>query len=319
MKLRLDVAALIVSVLLLALLSYERKVTIEGQRPSVASTYDSGRNGYRALYNVLRAAGLPLRRFERVIGVLDPSIKTLIVTGYEDDPSRKPFDPKDAAALRRFVERGGRLVAIDAGFAGPADVTPDAGTTRVANAGGAQVLARTAFTSGVQRVRGPIPAVFSFGQRRAVPLLANDQGMVAISYRLGHGEVVAITAPALFSNAWLRDGDNLRFAYNVISGHGAAAFDEYVHGYDDDVTLWRVLPPSVHAAVWIVVALVGLALVGANVPFAPAHPGEPPEERDSSAYVAALAALMRRSRVRPSDAAVIGAAVQVFRTRKERR
>ena len=39
-------------------------------------------------------------------------------------------------------------------------------------------------------------------------------------YRLGRGEVIAITAPALFGNAQLRNADNLRFAYNVIANHG---------------------------------------------------------------------------------------------------
>ncbi len=43
-------------------------------------------------------------------------------------------------------------------------------------------------------------------------------------------------------------------------------------------------------------AIVVLALIGANVPFAPPLPAKPPDERDSSAYVDAMAALMRRAR-----------------------
>ena len=46
------------------------------------------------------------------------------------------------------------------------------------------------------------------------------QGIVAVCVSLGRGEVIAITAPALFGNAQLRNADNLRFAYNVIAGHG---------------------------------------------------------------------------------------------------
>ncbi len=213
-----------------------------------------------------------MRRFERVVAVLDPSIKTLIVTGYENDPSQKPLDQHDASAIKRFVEGGGRFVAIDSDFAGRNDITPGVGTSHPAKGATAIALARNAFTAGVTRVRGPLSSVFPFSSARGVPLLANDRGMVAVSYRFGRGEVVAITAPELFGNRHLRDADNLRFAYNAIANHGVAAFDEYVHGYDDGLTMWGALPQPVRAAFWIVVAIVVLALIGANVRSAPPSP-----------------------------------------------
>jgi hypothetical protein len=266
----------------------------------------------------LGSAGLPVRRFERELGALDPAIRTLILTGYENDPSSKPLDEHDAATLRQFVQNGGRLVAIDAEFAGRDDVTPSAGTTQATDAGAAISLARNRYTAGVARVSGPIGSVFPFTQARGVPLLVGEHGMVAVWYRFGRGEVVAITAPALFGNRRLREADNLRFAYNVVAGHGVAAFDEYVHGYDDHLTMWAVLPAAVHAAVWILIAAVVLGLIGANVPFAPPELSAPQNERDSSAYIAALADLMHRSRARPSDAAVLREALVDFHRRKER-
>jgi hypothetical protein len=135
---------------------------------------------------------------------------------------------------------------------------------------------------------------------------------------LGRGEVVAITAPALFGNAELRNADNLRFAYNAIANHGEAAFDEYIHGYDDHLTMWSALPTPVRVAVWLLVAIVGIALIGANVPFAPPRIPEQSGERDSSAYVSAMAELMRRSRRRPSDDDVVWQAKIDFNRRKER-
>ncbi|MBV8530526.1 MAG: DUF4350 domain-containing protein [Candidatus Eremiobacteraeota bacterium] len=315
-KLRSELVVVIVGALLLALLAYGNEATKKAP-PSVYSTFDTGPNGYRALYEVLRTAGVPVRRFERVLGLLDPSIRTLIVTGYENDPFAKPLDEHDAARLRRFVESGGRLVAIDAEFAGSDDVAPGVGTT-VQNAGtGAIVLARTAYTQGVTRVRGSIGWIFPFAEPHGIPLLANAHGMVAVAYRVGHGEVIAITAPALFGNAQLRNAGNLRFAYNAIAGHGPAAFDEYVHGYDDNVSLWSVLPSEVRAAVWIVLAIVVLALIGANVPFAPPHLAAPADERDSSNYITAIARLLRRSRRRPPDEDVVWQAAIDFQRRKE--
>jgi hypothetical protein len=315
-KFRPEIVAIAICTLVVVLLSYERTTIAQKQRPSVYSTYDTGPNGYRALYEVLRTAGLPLGRFERMLGVLDPSIKTLVITGYENDGSAKPFDERDSDALRRFVLSGGRLVAIDDEFAGRQDVTPGVGTTLQKRGGREAIaLARNAYTNGVARVRGTIDWILPFKEQRGIPLLANGRGMVAVCYLYGRGEVIVITAPALFGNAQLRNGDNLRFAYNVIAGRGPAAFDEYIHGYDESVTTWAALPAPVHTAMWIVLAILAIALIGANVPFAPPYLPQAFDERDSSDYIRAVAELMRRSRRRPSDAEVIWRAQIDFQRR----
>ncbi len=315
-KYRLELAIAIAGLLLLVLIAFAGRAARE-QHVSVYSTYDAGPNGYRALYEVLRGAGVSVGRFERVLGVLDPSVRTLIVTGYENDPARKGFDERDAATLRRFVDGGGRLVAIDEDFAGPDDIAPGVGITLRSGGGDAIALARNAYTQGVSRVSGTIAWIFPFKEARGIPLIANSQGMAGVLYRVGRGEVIAITAPALFGNAQLRKADNLRFAYNAIAGHGPAMFDEYVHGYDDDLSLWGALPNSVRAAVWIVVGIVTIGLIGANVPFAPPFLPNVADERDSSDYITAIAELMRRSRTRPSDDAVIQQALLDYRVRKE--
>jgi hypothetical protein len=313
---RFDVIVLVVGGVLLLVVGYQQRA-LERPHTSVYSTYDTGPNGYRALYDVLGAAGVPLHRFERILGLLDPSIRTLVMTGYEDDPAAKPLDLHDVAALRRFVQNGGRFVAIDTEFAGARDVTPGAGTTVRAQGIGAKPLARNSFTQGVSFVHGPVGWIFPFKKTRGVALLANAHGIVALSYRYGRGEVVAITAPALFGNAQLRNGDNLRFAYNAIAGHGDAAFDEYVHGYDDQLTFWSVLPAADRVAFWVVVAAVVLALAGANVPFAPPYLPAATDERDSSDYIGAMAELMRRSRRRQPDDEVLWQAMIDFQRRKE--
>ena len=312
-----EVAIIALSVTFVVALALERDAAHRAHPPSTYSTYDTGPNGYRALYEVLRAAGVGVKRFERVLGVLDPSVRTLVITGYENDPSAKPLDDHDAAYLRSFVQRGGRLVAIDAEFAGPDDVAPGVGTTLQTPGRDAVVLGRNAYTQGVSRVGGPIGWTFPFKEPRGIPLLANAHGMVAVLYREGRGEVVAIAAPELFGNARLRNADNVRFAYNAIAGHGDAVFDEYVHGYDDNLSLWGALPGPVRSAVWIAVAIVLLGLIGANVPFAPAFLPTPPDERDSSHYIAALAELMSHSRNRPYDFEVVGRAIAAYNRRKE--
>ncbi len=297
MKHRAELAVLVGGLVILAALAYGRQAAVSrGPAPSVYSTYDAGPNGYRALYETMRRAGVPVRQFTRALPLLDSDVKTLVISSYENDAEAKGLDPADAAGLKRFVGGGGRLVVLDTDFAGTRDFTPGVATSRPVSAREARALAQTRFTAGVERVRAPIDAAFPFARwRGAVPLLADDRGVVAVTYRVGKGDVVAITVPALFSNAHLLDADNLAFAYDAVSGHGAVAFDEYVHGYDDDATLWQVLPQSVRLAAWVVAAIIGLALIGANVPFAPPVPAEPPDERDSSAFVDAMAALLRRA------------------------
>lgn len=301
---------------MLVLLAYGERTTTT--RPvSVYSTYDTGPNGYRALYEVLRSAGVPMHRVETPLGALDPYVRTLVVTGYEADPSAKPLDDHDATMLHSYVERGGRLVAIDSIFSGKDDITPGIGVTKLGESGVARVLARNLYTNGVGVVHGSVESVLPFAQARGTPLLANQHGLVAVAYPFGRGEVIAITAPALFSNVELRDSNNLRFIYNILANHGETAFDEYVHGYDEHRGFWAALPAPVHAAFWIVVAVALLALIGANIPFAPPYLPATADERDSSAYIVALAELMRRSRERPSDDTVVWSAGVEFQHRKE--
>ncbi len=315
---RLDLVVLAACAIVLVLLAYERIAIARNERPSVYSTYDTGPNGYGALYAVLAAGGVPVRRFERELPAIGSSIKTLVLTGYEDDPSAKPLDRRDVETLRSFIVHGGRFVAIDAEFAGPLDVTPGVGTSlQTRGVDEAIVLARNGYTAGVSSVRGSIDWTFPFKEPRGIPLLANRNGMVAVWYAYGRGEVIAVTAPKLFGNAQLRNAENLRFAYNVIAGHGAVAFDEFAHGYSESPTMWGVLPTPVHEAVWIVLAVAVVALIGANVPFAPPYLPEPPDERDSSHYITAVAELMRRSRRRPSDHQVLAQAMDDYRLRKE--
>jgi hypothetical protein len=292
----LEIALLVGASFVIGVLAWGRQVEQDALPHSTFSTNDTGPNGYRALYGVLQSAGVPVSRFSRVLGVLDGSVETLVLSTYADDSHPQPMDSHDKALLKQFVERGGRLVVLDDDFEGSDDIVPGIAKSQTVKATQAIALARGPLTAGVRSVAAPIDAAFPFATRIGVPLLAGDQGIVAIEYHLGKGTVVAITSPALFSNAHLGAADNVRFAYDAIAGHGPVAFDEYVHGYDDDLSFWAALPVPVQAAIWIVAAIVLIALIGANVAFAPPIPLDPPDERDSSAYIDAMAALMRRAR-----------------------
>jgi hypothetical protein len=350
---RVELIIVVVSAIVIGVLAYGRQAAHDALPHSTYSSSDTGPNGYRALYGMLQSAGVPVSRFSRVLGVLDSHVGTLVLATYAIDPNPQPMDSHDKALLKDFVERGGRLVVLDYDFEGSDDIIPGVAKGTAAKATDAIPLARDSYTAGVYAVAGPIESVFPFTTRTGVPLLANDSGIVAIAYPLGKGTVIAITSPALFSNLHLAVADNARFAYNVIAGNGPVAFDEYVHGYNDGLSFWGALPLPVRAAAYILGAILLIGLIGANVPFAPAIPLDPPDERDSSAYIDAMAALMRRARAAraaidafaadaarfrrggepaqqarsrlerlqaipdPSDAALVEAAVLDYRLRKE--
>ncbi|HZY98120.1 MAG TPA: DUF4350 domain-containing protein, partial [Candidatus Baltobacteraceae bacterium] len=96
---RTDLWILIAGAVLLSVIAFARNAAEQKAPVSVFSTYDTGRNGYAAWYGVAQKAGLPVRRFERALGTLDPGVGTLVVGGYENDRSAKPLDANDAKRL----------------------------------------------------------------------------------------------------------------------------------------------------------------------------------------------------------------------------
>ena len=203
MKRRLDAVLLTVAGVLFLLVGYERNAIDSDRKPSIFSTYDTGRNGYRALFEILLGAGVPVRRFEAPLGTLDRSIRTLIVSSYEfeDFNTAHPLDEHDAALLRGFVRNGGRLVAIDAEFAG--HVRRGSGCRLDGDRRGQQrhrAIAQHLYRGRYARTRRDR---LDISVQRTARHPADRQWPRNRwrLYRFGRGEVIAITAPALFSNA----------------------------------------------------------------------------------------------------------------------
>lgn len=271
--------------------------------PSTYSSNDAGPNGYEALYNVLRAHGVVVSRVGRELDLLSPSVRTLVISSVTPERTSLnardvvPLTKRDLPLLKAFMRRGGRLVVLDTDIGEPGDDEVGLPAVRdVPDAIYVEPIARVAMTAGVTRVRAHASVAFPFNVRKAVPLLGTPHGVVAMTYPYGKGDMVAISAPDIFSNANLAHDDNARFAANVLGAHGPVAFDERVHGYAIDKSFWSALPAAVHVAVWIVAALLLLAAIGANVRFAPPLSLEAPDERDSSHYVNAVASLLARAR-----------------------
>lgn len=254
---------------------------------STYSTFDTGRNGYAALFNVLRNEGVRMERLQQPLVFRDPALATIAFTSTAPERSTGGYalyDAGDYERLAAFQRRGGRLVY----FASPQND----------------------------------------------PMQRNFK-----KYKL---HVVTLDATRFTNEALSKDPRAIVQAYDVLAGHGPVAFDERLHGYAIDRTMWSVMLWPVRTAFWIVILAIGLVLIEANIRFAPVLVREPPPDRDSAAYLASMAALLRRARAgraaiarfaktaaandelqqlanvpRPSNAAVLRAALLASTHRKE--
>jgi len=193
------------------------------EAPSTHSSYDTGPNGYRALFGVLRREGIPVTRLEEPLGLMDRNVRVLALTS--------PYvDGSDARSLQMFLRGGGTVLAFGRTFGLPHS----------------------------PRVR---------------------------SFNVAHYTNLALEKHPQRASA----------IYAAVAGKGMVAFDERAYGYDRTRSLWSVLPPAVHAAVALAALTILLALIDANVRFAPPIVREPPADRDSSDYLRSMAALLRRA------------------------
>jgi hypothetical protein len=262
-----------------------------GEQPSVYSSYDTGRNGYRAIYEVMRRERVATSRYEAELGLLRAFAGTIVLSA--NNGSYVSVDRSDAQLLAQLARDGARIIvmgvpddALTRALGTPSTQQIDAASSALAVAG--------VFTRSVHRVAGSFSTVFK-RKRGARTLLLAARRPAAIAYQLGRGTVIAIAAPDVPSNVELALDQNARFAYDILSGPSPVLFDERLHGYAEGTSMWAVLPASVHDAVWIALGVVLLAVVGGAFRSAPPIALEPVRERDSSAYLAAMASLLRRA------------------------
>jgi uncharacterized protein DUF4350 len=259
--------------------------TLTGGTPGgpESSSYATQPDGAGAFAELLGRFDHPVDRVRRT-----PSETTL-------DPKGTVFllDPdvvaaKDAQALRRFVESGGRLVAGGTNIRWVRALVPrlPRGTTAAAR-----------FRSGTLSVRSAgVRAWTAPGDM--TPLARGPHGILAVAKRVGRGRVILLADPSPLQNRLLGRADNAAFGLSLAGqGHRQAAFLESYHGYGRSSGL-TALPLA-----WKLL-LSGLALATLVWMIARARRFGPPETRTRelppprSAYVDALAGVLARTRRR---------------------
>lgn len=160
----------------------------------------------------------------------------------------------DAASLRRFVERGGRLVVADFDpGAWLGDVMADPPVWEQVALGPTRTLAPLPETEGVRSLAAGFEGRFvSTGS--AVAAVGDGRAVLAAVARIGGGRAVLLADGAPLLNSRLARRDDAAFALAVAGPGRPVAFVESVHGYGR-ASGWGAMPARFHGAL----ALLGLA------------------------------------------------------------
>jgi hypothetical protein len=285
---RTDLVLLTVALLLFTAIAVLRATSPHAQA-SFPSTYDTGANGYAGVYEFLQREAVDVQRYELPLGEL-PARATVVFAG--DYTIDSVLSAKESSVLEKWVRRGGKLIVLGSLFPFTRDALGLPKTRTAAS--------KTAWTAcGFHGKRLVVGGGFASSLRAVCDgkhsvLLAGSGGPIAVLLKHGRGTIVEIVSAAPFANAHLAENDNAAFAYDLLAGSGAPMFDEHVYGYAAGRTFWQVMPRPVIWAAGVALLGVLLAVIAANVRFAPARAVERDDERNSFAYIESLARMLQR-------------------------
>jgi hypothetical protein len=225
-----------------------------------SSTYSSAPPGTRAAYLTLRRLGYDVQRSVEPLTALtaQPERSVLILSG-AGEPSAQ-----DQRALKRFLERGGVVLAIGqrgAEFLGaaakgrPAPALLPTSAVQVHRA-----VAASPIVAGAHDITmaPDLPAV-SLGN--AYVTLYGDESPVAATTQVGKGRVVWLAAATPLSNEHIAANRNFQLLLNIVGPPNVRTiiWDEHYHGYTR--SLWSYVAGTPVAWILLQVSLVaGAAL-----------------------------------------------------------
>lgn len=262
------------------------------------STHVSTPGGAKALYEYLARAGLESRRVTSADLSVPPGAALVVLEASLEEP--------EIAALLERVEGGLPLLVASsrvddpfwaaAGLPVAMDGVPGR-TIPAFPSPAVREVERVETSTGLRAILGRGGAGDGW-----IELLADDAGAIAVSRRLGAGELVVLLDPAVLSNGGLAKAHNLRFADAAIRHLAGTSrtvvFDEYHHGFGVERTViaW-VARAGFLPAVWLAgLVLVMDAIRRNRVRVGPPRPPPEPERRAVREFIGSYAALLRSSR-----------------------
>ena len=184
----------------------------------VSSSLATAPEGTAAYAELLRRFGRPVAQLRQppADADLDPRATVVVL-----DPIG--LRSKDDAALRRFVERGGRLVAGGEPEPWLGRVLSDPPGWRE----GGPTAATATGLAGVRTVRTAGEGIWT---STAGALVRSGGGALALGRSLGRGQAILVSDPSPLQNRLLDEADNAAFGL-ALAGDRPVVFVESVHGY----------------------------------------------------------------------------------------
>jgi hypothetical protein len=208
-------------------------------RAGFPSSYSSSWDGAKAAYLLLQELGYDVKRWDK-----SP-------TEFEGDPQNQifilasPLQPptgEETAALRRFLERGGRIVATGAyaaSFLPGGEIFFESDATE----GETQfpALLPSPVTSGAPEISMAPPIDWHPMQLDQTPVYGNSDTAAVVVYSVGKGTVVRWGSPSPLTNHGIQEPGNLALLLNSIGETKGKQlmWDEYFHGARRD--LWSYM------------------------------------------------------------------------------
>jgi hypothetical protein len=213
-----------------ALLTPSRQAGRTGYPSSYSTTWD----GAKAAYLVLQDLGYNVRRWDQPPTELqgEADRQVLILAN-----PLQPASSEEVAALRRFLERGGRIVATGATVfvflpGGQFFVETDG----VEGEDKFPALLPSPLTSGGAEISMAPPVSWHPATPDQVAVYGNDDTAAVLTYSVGKGMVVWWGSPSPLTNRGIKEPGNLALLLDSVGGREGKQilWDEYYHGARGD-------------------------------------------------------------------------------------
>jgi Domain of unknown function (DUF4350) len=213
--------------------------TRRGGRTGFPSSYSTSWDGAKAAYLLLGELGCDVQRWDRAPAELEDGAErqVLILANPLQPPSSE-----DVAALRRFLEHGGRIVATGENVAEflpggqKFDESDDAeGETRF------PAVLPSPLTSGAPEISMAAPIGWHPDKIGQIAVYENKDTAAVVTYSVGKGTIVWWGSPSPLTNRGIREPGNLALLLNTIGAtkDKQILWDEYFHGARGD--FWSYL------------------------------------------------------------------------------
>jgi hypothetical protein len=197
---------------------------------ALPSSYSPAWGGAKGAYLLLGELGYNPERWEDPAADLGvPGRGAVLILA---DPTRPP-NGEDRAAIRRFVESGGRVLATGQ-TAEPflPEASPFIGGAMWNEPEKFAAVAPSPLARGVSQISMLAPAEWQPKSLEQVTIFGNDKTAAVVSWGFGAGEVIWWAAPTPLTNGGIREAGNLALFLNSVgpSAGTRVLWDEYYHG-----------------------------------------------------------------------------------------